>query len=108
MPERQEEIPRGPRYPVNFTVGFYRSDPEREMSDRVQERHYEGTLENISSAGACLVAHHPLEIGEVVRISFPIQGSLSRFIQSPRTLAEVVWTRPASNGMFVTGFRFLL
>ncbi|HET6370745.1 MAG TPA: hypothetical protein VFG95_06080, partial [Nitrospiria bacterium] len=69
---------------------------------------FEGTIQNIGNGGACIETSSPLSISEVLKIAFPIQSSISSFISTPRTLAEVKWTHPVPGDRFISGLRFLL
>jgi len=109
MAKKQNEMPRaGPRFSINLSVVFDRSSAQIQSESGGKGGTFEGTVENISSGGACLLTQDSLDISEVIKISFPIQGSISQFISPPRTLAEVKWTRPAVGGKFLSGIRFLL
>lgn len=69
-------------------------------------RHFgeEGFLQNISRGGACVVTASPLQVSDLLKISFPIQ----QFISTPRTVAEVKWTSHGEDGKYISGLRFLI
>jgi hypothetical protein len=110
MAEGSEEIQRGARFSVQLSVSCYRSIDRTDQGGEEKEEGaaFEGEVKNISSSGACLVTSYPLKINEVLKVSFPIQSSLTAFITTPRTLVEVRWIKPLENNTFITGLRFLL
>ncbi|MHB8481182.1 MAG: hypothetical protein ACYDBV_00365 [Nitrospiria bacterium] len=69
---------------------------------------FEGFVQNIGNGGVNIVTSYPLNINEVLKIAFPIQSSISTFISTPRTLAEVRWVKPVSQDKFFAGLHFLL
>jgi PilZ domain-containing protein len=110
MTEKTNDVSRAARFTVNFNVECYPSASKEggEIKTASQDFSFEGEIKNISSSGACLVSNHPLKVSEVIKVSFPIQSSISTYISPPRTLVEVRWTKPVEKGKFVTGLLFLL
>lgn len=103
MQNKPQERPRGSaRFSITLSVECYPSISPHSTSAR--KGNFEGVLQNISNGGACMVTAQPLKIAEVLKVSFPIQ----HFVSTPRTLAEVKWTRSMPEGRFVSGLRFLL
>ena len=107
MREKPEEIPRGPRFLINLIVDCFPS-VTTQPKERKEETSFEGFLQNIGNGGVSMVTSHPLSVNEVLKISFPIQSSISMFISTPRTLAEVKWVKPISQDKFFAGLHFLL
>jgi hypothetical protein len=110
MSEEIEEIQRGARFSVNFTVECYPSSDrdQNETEEQAPGASFEGQVRNISSGGACLITAQPLKVNEILKVSFPIQSSISDFISTPRTLVEVRWTESADKARYLSGLRFLL
>jgi len=107
MPVQIKDTRRGARFAVNLTGNCFPSADEA-SDEKNQIIGIEGEVKDISSRGACIVTEFPLMISEVLKVAFPIQGSISNYISTPRTLAEVRWTQPAPDNKFISGFRFLL
>lgn len=106
MSDKSNDIRRGARFSVNLTGNCY-PVPKNEGAKK-EDKRCEGSVKDISSRGACIITSFPLKISEVLKVAFPIQGSISNYISTPRTLAEVRWTQPAPGNKFISGFRFLL
>jgi len=107
MQVKNNELPRTkPRFSIHLFVEC--STSAHDFDQRESDGKFGGVIENISSGGACVNTNRPLRISEVLRISFPIGGSISGLITMPRTLVEVKWTRPISEGRFTSGVRFLI
>ena len=97
---------KGVRFAVDLIGKCYPTEKNR--PEKVSTQKFDGTVKDISSWGACIVTRFPLKLSEVLKIALPIQSSISNYISSPATLAEVRWTQPIEGGMYVSGFRFLL
>lgn len=112
--EEPKEVSRGARFSVDLAVECYPSvgsgDAFLELDSGEPSKvvTFEGEVTNISSGGACLITTQSLKVNEILKVSFPIQSSLSTFISTPRTVVEVRWTKPAAQGKFLIGIRFLL
>ncbi len=116
MVENKEETPRGARFSVNLAVTCFPStvsagptygsvDPK--TGQEIQGAGREGIVKDVSSGGACIITDFPLSLSEVLKVAFPIQSSISDFISSPRTLAEVRWTYLSPDNQYVSGLHFL-
>ncbi len=107
MQEKPKEIPRDPRFLINLSVDCFPSVATRSEEGKT-DTSFEGIVQNIGNGGVCLVTNRPLNLNEVLKVSFPIQSSISTFISTPRTLAEVRWIKPLSHDKFLSGLHFLL
>jgi hypothetical protein len=115
MPEEPKEVSRGAaRFSVDLAVECYPSvgsdnaSIEAPSKETPREPSFDGEVTNISSSGFCIITTHSLKANEVLKVSFPIQSSISNFISTPRTLVEVRWTKPADKDKYMVGLRFLL
>lgn len=103
MKDHPQEMPRAnARFAVSLTVECFPSALPAGVGE--ERGHFEGSLKNISSGGACILTDRPLHVADVLKMSFPIQT----FISAPRTLAEVRWALPTEEGKYLCGLRFLL
>jgi len=110
MTENRKEISRGARFAVDVAVECYPTVSSGEMESESSSNgpSFGGEIKNISSMGACLITSHPLNIKDVLKVSFPIQSSISTYISPPRTLVEVRWTKPVDKDKVLAGLIFLL
>jgi len=109
MPDQSEGMNNrdSTRFSVNLTVECYAS-AAGPLPEGPQDTGFDGVVQNISDGGACIVTRRPLRVTDVLKVAFPIQSSISSFISTPPTLAEVQWTHPSPEGEFISGLRFLL
>jgi hypothetical protein len=105
MAEKEEETPRGARFSVNLAVTCFPSTGL--AGEEIQGAGREGIVKDVSSGGACIITDFPLSLSEVLKVAFPIQSSISDFISTPRTLAEVRWTYLSPDHQYVSGLHFL-
>lgn len=110
MSDRFREVARDARFAVRLTVNCYLAEKpgRRKIAIPVKEITFRGVVKNISSKGACLIASYPLKVKEVLKVSFPIVGTATKFISTPRTLVEVMWKKPYNKRGQMLGLRFLL
>jgi len=106
MSGKSNNIRRGARFSVNLTGNCY--PVAQTVEEKKEDKRCEGAVKDISSRVSCIVTSFPLKISEVLKVAFPIQGCISNYVSTPRTLAEVRWTQSAPDNKFVSGFRFLL
>jgi PilZ domain len=78
---------RYPRYPFSQTVTFEVSTPL--ALQKMDQKEMEGSTQNVSEGGLCLVTERALEESQIIKIKIPVLEGAAAI----PTLAKVQWVK---------------